>query len=117
METKFEKSDITDSLMQIDGVLAKVSKGIGFFRHIRKLVPKYKLINTYNILILPHFDSLVWDNCSDNLLDKVQKMQTRAASIVIGQPYEIRSNNLLKELNWQSFKERIYQKKYIHVQS
>ena len=52
---------------QINGILPKVSKGIGF------LVPKYTLISTYDALILPHFDycSLVWDNCSDYLLDKV----------------------------------------------
>ena len=35
---------------QINGILAKVSKGIGF------LVPKYTLINTYDALNLQHFD-------------------------------------------------------------
>ena len=91
---------------QINVIRAKVSKGIGFF------LPKYTLINTYDSLILLHFDycSLVRDNCSDYLLDKVQKMQNRVARIVTGRLYEARSNDGLKELNWQSLKERIYQK-------
>ena len=38
-------------------------------------------------------------------------MQNRAARRVTGQPYEVRSNDVLKELNWQSLKERrMYQK-------
>ena len=76
-------------------ILAKVSKGISI------LVPKYTLINTYDALILPHFHyySLVWDNCSDYLLNKIQKKPNRAARIVAGQPYEVRSNDALKELN------------------
>ena len=80
---------------QINGILAKVSKGIGF------LTPKYTLINTYDALILPHFDycSLSRDNCSDYLLDKVKKMQNRAARIVTGRLYEVRFNHVLNELN------------------
>ena len=38
-------------------------------------------------------------------------MQNKAARIVTGRPYEVRSNDVLKELNRQSLKERrIYQK-------
>ena len=76
-------------------------------------MPKYALVNTYDALILPHFDycSLVWHNCSDYRLDKVQEMQNRAARIVTGRPYKVRSNDVLKELNWLSLKERrVYQK-------
>ena len=70
-------------------------------QHIRKLVPKYTL---HDALILPYFNyfSVVLDNCSDFLPDKVQKMQNRAASIVSGSLYDVRCNDVLKELNWQS---------------
>ena len=37
-------------------------------------------------------------------------MQDRAARIVTGRPYAVKSNYVLKELNWQSLRERTYQK-------
>ena len=53
-------------------------------RRIKKIVPKTTLIKVYNAIILPHFDyySLVWDNCSDYLIDKLQKFQNRAARVI-----------------------------------
>ena len=97
---------------QIDGILAEVFEGIGFSRRIRKLVPKNTL-TPMMLCILPQFDycSLVWNNCSDYLLDKVQKMQDRPARIVTGRPYEVRSDDVLKELNCQSLKKEGYAKK------
>ena len=61
--------------------------------------------NTFAI-VLSHFDycSLVWDNCSDYLLNKLQKLQNRAARVITGRTYETRSKDVLKELNWQPLK-------------
>ena len=69
---------------------------------MKAFVPKSTLI-TIKALILPHFDycSLVWDNCSKYLLDKLQKMQNRAARVITGRPYDISSSTALRELNWQ----------------
>ena len=66
---------------QLENVQTKVSRGIGMLRRMRKVVPKTTLKKVYNAIILPHFDycSLVWDNCSDYLIDKLQKLQNRAA--------------------------------------
>jgi hypothetical protein len=37
-------------------------------------------------IVLPYFDycSLVWENCSVYLQDKLQKMQNRAARVITG---------------------------------
>ena len=45
-------------------------------RKMKKLVPKTTLIKAYNAIVLPHFDycSLAWDNCSNYLIDKLQKI-------------------------------------------
>ena len=57
------------------------------YRHVaenKKSSSKNNMIKVYNAIILPHFDycSLVWDNCSDYLNDKLQKLQNRAARTI-----------------------------------
>ena len=98
---------------QLENVQTKVSRGIGMLRRMRKVVPKTTLIKVYNAIILPHFDycSLVWDNCSDYLIGKLQKLQNRAARVITGRSYGTRSRDVLKELHWQPLKERFEHKK------
>ncbi len=102
---------IDDQLLwkkQVETTVSKVSKGIGMLRRIKSCVPKRTLIKVYNAIILPHFDycSLVWSNCSEYLLDKLQKMQNRAARIITGRPYDIPTKEIFRELNWQSLHDR-----------
>jgi hypothetical protein len=63
---------------QIEAISGKVSKGIGMLRQLKNCVPKTTLIKVYNALVLPYFDycSLVWSNCSDQLISKLQKCKT-----------------------------------------
>ena len=65
-------------------------------RRLKQVVPKEILITVYKSLVLPYFDycSMVWNNCSSYLLDNMQKMQNRAARIIMSKPYEIRSRDL-----------------------
>lgn len=64
-------------------------------------------------LVIPYFDycGLVWDNCSNYLLDNLQRMQNNAARIIEGKHYEFRSMGLFKELIWKTFKERMYRRR------
>jgi hypothetical protein len=84
---------------------------------MKKIVPKTTMKKVYNAIILPHFDycSLVWDNCSDYLIDKLQKLQNRAARVITGRTYETRSCDVLKELHWQLLKERLKHKKLLFM--
>ena len=102
---------------QIDNIQTKISKGIGMLRRMKKIVPITALKKVYNAIILPHFDycSLVWDNCSDYLIDKLQKLQNRAARVITGATYETRSHDVLKELHWQPLKERLKHKKLLFM--
>ena len=88
---------------QIEAISGKVSKGIGMLRRLKNCVPKTTLIKVYNALVLPYFDycSLVWSNCSDQLISKLQKMQNRAARVITGRSYETPSNEILRELDWK----------------
>ena len=98
---------------QISNIIAKVTKGIVMLRRMKVFVLRSTLITIYNLLILPHFDycSFVWDNCSKYLLDKLQKMQNRAARVITGRPYDINSSTVLRELDWQPLANRTEQNK------
>ena len=102
---------------QIQSIVSKSSKGIGMIRRIKKFVPQSTLLKVYNAIVLSHFDycSLVWDNCSDYLLNKLQKLQNRAARVITGRTYETRSKDVLKELNWQPLSERLNRNKCIFM--
>ena len=99
----------------LDSFASKVSKGIGMLRRMKKFVPQQTLISVYNAIILPHFDycSLVWDNCYNYSLEKLQKLQNRAARVITGKSYEVRSNDIPRDLNWQPLMERWKEKKVI----
>ena len=93
---------------QIQNVVTKVSKGIGMLRRIGQFVPKSTLLRIYNAIVLSHFDycGLVWDKCCEYLTGKLQKLQNRAARIITGRTYDVSSDDVLKELNWEPLKQR-----------
>ena len=51
----------------------------------------------YQSLVLLYFDycSLEWANCSQTLKNKVQRLQNRAARVITGNSYDIRSKDIL----------------------
>ena len=87
---------------QIDSISKKVSRGIGAIKLIKPYVPKKCLSQVYNALVQPYFDycSLVWQNCKLELQSKLQKLQNKAARIITGDNWEIRSKDVLNKLNW-----------------
>ena len=64
-------------------------------RRMKECVSISTLIKFYNAII-PRFDycSLVWDECADYLLQKLQK---RAVRVIIRGSYETHSEDILSE--------------------
>ena len=62
----------------------------------------------YSALIKPYFDycSPLRDTCNKTLKDKLQKYQNRAARIIAGASYEIRSADVLQTLEWENLESR-----------
>jgi hypothetical protein len=54
---------------------------------------------------------MVWDNAANYNMQKLQKMQNRAARIVTGSSYDVPSKELLRQLNWETLEERRGNKK------
>ncbi len=75
---------------------------IGIIRRVKKYVSQDTLELMYHSLVLPYFDycSLVWNNCSQTLKDKVQRLQNRAARVITGDNYnyDIRSSDIFNKL-------------------
>jgi hypothetical protein len=88
---------------QIDNISNKVSQGIGMLRRAKQFVKRETLQFLYNSMVQPYFEycSLVWGNCGESLKEKLQKLQNRAARVITGDTYDIRSKDILKKLNWK----------------
>ena len=86
----------------VNELCKKVTSVIGALRRIRPLISQSTAVLVYNSLIQPHFDycSLVWDGLSDQLSDKLQKLQNRAARVILKANYGTSSSLLLDILKW-----------------
>ena len=77
-----------------------LSKSIARLKRARCLVTYEALIKMYNSLVLSHFTycSNVWNNGSCAHMEKLYKMQTRAARILTGCSYETKSREIFERL-------------------
>ena len=75
---------------------------------IKPYVPKNCLNQIYNALVKLYFDycSLIWQNCKLEKQIKLQKLHNRAARVITGDNWEIRSKDVLNKLNWKNLHER-----------
>ena len=65
------------------------------------------LIDVYNSLVQPHFDYynvVLWGNCGIGLSEKLQKLQNRAARILMSPSYQCNVDDLFRALAWHELK-------------
>jgi hypothetical protein len=94
----------------------KISKSICLLKRSRQYVNQNSLINIYNSLVLPHFTycSNVWNDGSRTHLNKLYKLQKRAARVITGSSYDIRSKEIFAHLEWEPI-ENILKKREISM--
>ena len=92
----------------IDMICKKISAGIGEMRRIKPFPPVYTLEKVYKCLVQPYFEycSPLWDNCGKLLKDKLQRFQSRAAGVLTGANYDIRSADIIQTLSWDTLDAR-----------
>ena len=73
----------------IVSVSKKVSSGIGVIKKIKPFVPTSNLISVYQSIVEQYLDycSVVWDDISDQLTDKLLISQNHAARGITGANY------------------------------
>jgi hypothetical protein len=93
----------------------KISSAIGALKRIRPFITLDVADKIYKAIIQPHIDycSTVWDGLGVTLLDKIQKLQNRAARIVTQSSYYTSASSLLRELGWDNVSTRWKKQKAI----
>ena len=72
------------------------------------ICPQSTLVVIYKSLILPHLDycSAVWGCIGSGLSQKLEKLQNRAARIITGSGWDVRSAQILCALKWENLADR-----------
>ena len=86
----------------------KVASSIGALKRVRPFISMHTAIKIYKGLIRPYFDycSVVWDGLSQQLCEKLQKLQNRAARVITKSSYNTNSSFLLNSLSWDNLSVR-----------
>ena len=81
-----------------------ISSRIGLLRRSRDFVTQDVLLTMYNSLVLPHFNycSNVWNSFSNDHINKLYKLQKRAARVITRSNYETRSAQIFQMLHWNN---------------
>ena len=93
----------------IECIASKVSSGIGALKKLKEFVNRDTLVLVYNALIQPHFDYCceVWDELGKGLSERLQKLQNRAARLIMNFKNEHGQSVLARTaLGWTSLEER-----------
>ena len=95
--------------IHIDKICSDVSKRISLLRRLDRYLDKDAKLLYYNAYILPIMDygAIVWGHCNNLNIERICKLQKRAARLILHKPIRYPSNELFKELNWLSFSERV----------
>ena len=88
----------------ISQLCRKISSAISALslRRISSFISQSTAVQICNALIQPHFDYCVpvWDGLSSHLCVKLQKLQNRAARVILQANCEVNSSLLLETLKW-----------------
>ena len=94
--------------------ISEIGAEIGAIRKLKEFLNRDTLVSVYNSLIQPHFDYCceVWDTLGQGLRDRLQKLQNRAARLIMNFKNE-HSQSILacNSLGWISLQERRAQMK------
>ena len=93
----------------VDHIASKVSSGIGAIKKLKEFVDRDTLVLVYNALIQPNFDYCceVWDELDKGLIERLQKLQNRAARLIMNFKNEHGQSILARaSLGWTSLEER-----------
>ena len=76
--------------VQIDHICSKMARNIGIIKRIRNFIPKESLLTLYRTLVEPYlrYCNIVWGQCNETLLDKLQTLQYKAARTIAKITYD-----------------------------
>ena len=98
--------------VHIQNVYNKIIKNLYLLQQIIQFIPIDSRKLFFNSHMPPNFDycSIIWGNCSQTQMYRLEKLQKRAAQIILDKNYYAyctRSSDLFAELKWMSLKGRV----------
>ena len=99
----------------LDNLIKKCNSYVFLLLRIKVFLSRRKRILFYNSYSLHHLDfcCIIWGNCCSTLEDELVNFQKRAARVILDCDLYTPSPELFKELNWQTFPERVTHRKAI----
>ena len=89
-----------------ENICKKITAGISAIRRVKPFVDKETLISIYNAIVRPYFDYCceVWDVFGETQSKRLQKLQNRAARIILNMSNDVNHSIALCELGWEPLK-------------
>ena len=99
--------------VHVDKLCSKCSKRLGLLRRISPYLKKNQRIIYFNAVIKPlmMYASTVWTSCNKEVLERVLRMQKRAARIILESQCTSRTATLFNNLSWILFYNEAYIKR------
>ena len=96
--------------VHVDKLCSKRSKRLGLLRRISPYLKKNQRIIYFNAVIKPlmMYASTVWTSCNKEVLERVLRMQKRAARIILEAQRTSRTVTLFNNLSWIPFYNEAY---------
>ena len=93
---------------QIENVSKLTQKNINMIKRAKSFLPQKSLKLLYNSLVLQRLDycSVAWSNRFQSHTTKLQKIQKRAARIILNKTYDTPSADLFTSLKWMTLDNR-----------
>ena len=92
--------------MSSENICKKITAGISAIRRVKPFVDKDTLISIYNAIVRPYFDYCceVWDVFAESQSKRLQKLQNRAARIILNMSNDVNHSIALRALGWEPLK-------------
>ena len=87
----------------------KISRGNGMLRYTKQYLPMSTFKTTYKSLVEPHFRYCcpVWGNAGVTVIEKMQKLQNRAAKLFTNSAFDAPALPVIRALQWPTVRELI----------
>ena len=92
---------------QVRAVSLEVSRGLGLLKHANKFLPLSALTSLYTSIIEPYFRYCcsLWGCAGTTKINRLQKLQNRAARIATNSSFDTPSNQLIEKQGWKIINE------------
>ena len=89
-----------------ENICKKITAGISAIRRVKPFVDKDTLISIYNAIVRPYFDYCceVWHVFGESQSKRLQKLQNRAARIILNMSNDVNHSIALRALGWEPLK-------------